>query len=51
MIACGPKSDEHDDQIAPICAQARKASTVSGMLGSTAATLSSGINIFAFHII
>ena len=41
MFAFGPKSDEQDDHIAPICAQARKASTVSGMLGSTATILSS----------
>jgi len=40
IIAFAPKSDEQDDQIAPICAQAKNASTVSGIFGRTAAILS-----------
>ena len=40
--ATGPMSGEHTDHTAPTLAQARKATTVSGMLGSQAPTRSPG---------
>ena len=47
IIAFGPKSDEQDDHIAPICAQAKKDITVSGIFGRTA-TILSFVLIFFF---
>ena len=40
ITALDPKSDEHDDQMAPILATDKNEITVSGILGRTAATLS-----------
>ena len=42
------KSEEHDDQIAPIFAELRKATIVSGIFGRTAAILSFDFILFFF---